>query len=727
MTQQFSRGTAAIHATSDVRVIAGGWARLACLLASVLCSLTTAAGELAKADIERRFQRPLHVGEKLREIPAWPLTSELKPDGGPVGYVFESIDLAPIPGFEGTPINLLVAIDADGKFLDVQVLRQHEPVFLGGLGPLPLAEFVKQYRGKSLKQNIAISSAYGNRDASGDGHRVVLDGVTKATASVRIVNQSVLAAAIAVARARLGFADPGSGAPAAMIKSLPFEPMDFATLVSRGHVQRIAASNADVEKLFAGSEGAGTDELALRAPDENYAEIFVAYLNAPIVGRNLLGDANWEKFKAYLLDDRPAFWIATRGRHALIDESFVPGTPPPRLALVQGELPIELRDTNRDYANSVRLDALNSALILAAPAHAGIDPGRPMDFRFTVSRARGMILPVVTQKQLSLRYVPPAELFDYPPRPLPEWLQAWQGRLPDLIVIGLALALLGGMLLRPRAVSIRPRTLFRFRMGFLAFTLLFIGWHAQGQLSIVQITGAIKSLVAGGGLKSFLYDPVSLLLIAFTLLSLAVWGRGPFCGWLCPFGALQEFIAVAARALRLPQLRMPAGAGRLLARSRYALLALLAGSAALAPAAAENLVEVEPFKTAITVGFQREWPFLAWAIGLLLAGAFVYKFFCRYVCPLGAALTLGGKLRRWNWLPRIDACGQPCQRCRIACKYDAIAPDGAIDYDDCHQCLDCVGIYHDTQRCGPRLLVAKGRSLHIHPAPAPRRRRPPQA
>jgi transcriptional regulator of nitric oxide reductase len=702
-------------------IFAGLAIRLACLLATVLACLPATAGDLARADIERRFQRPLHVGEKLREVAAWPLTSELKPDAGPVGYVFESIDLAPIPGFEGTPMNLLVAIDSEGKFLDVEVLRQHEPVFLGGLGPLPLQEFVKQYQGKSLKQEITVSSAYGNTRSGAGGNRVVLDGVTKATASVRIVNQSVLAAALAVARSRLGFADAGDGAPPAVVKPLPFERMDLATLLQRGYVQRIAFSNADIEKLFAGTEGAGTDERASSHPDETYVEVFVAYLNAPTIGRNLLGDANWEKFRTYMLDDRPAFWVATRGRYALVDDNFVPGTPPPRLALAQSELPVELRDANRDYARLPGFGEFSAALILTAQAHAGLDPGRPMDFQFTISRARGFILPVVTQKQVSLRYVPSTGLFDYPPKPLPEWLQAWQGRLPDLLAIGLALALLGGVLLRPRAVSIRPQILLRFRLGFLAFTLLFIGWYAQGQLSVVQITGAIKSLAAGAGLKSFLYDPVSLLLIAFTLVSLAVWGRGPFCGWLCPFGALQEFVGLAARALRLPQWRMPPRLALLLSRGRYALLALLVGSAAFAPAAAEKLVEVEPFKTAITVGFQRELPFLLWAVGLLLAGAFVYKFFCRFVCPLGAALTLGGRLRRWNWLPRIEACGRPCRKCEIACQYDAIRADGAIDYDECHQCLDCVGLYHDERRCGPQLFYArKGRTIPIRPLNARR-------
>lgn len=681
----------------------------------LLASLPGHGGTLAKADIERRFQRPLHVGDKLREIPAWPLTSELTPDAGPVGYVFESIDLAPIPGFEGTPINLLVAIDSAGRFIEVEVLHQHEPVFLGGLGPLPLQAFVKQYKDKSLKQEISVSSTYGNTRGGASGNRVVLDGVAKATASVRIVNQTALSAALAVARAKLGFA-PGSDSPPATVKDLPFVAMDFPALLAKGYIQRISLSNADAEKLFAGSDGAGVDAEALRDPTGGFIELYVAYLNAPLIGRNLLGDAAWAKLRDYLRDGQPAFWIASRSRYALVNDNFVPGTTPPRLSVKQNGLPIELRDTNRDYASRPGLAGANASLILISPAHAGLDPGRKLDFQLTITRSKGMILPTITQRQVSLVYEPPAELFDFPPKPMPEWLRAWRDRWGDLLLIGAALALLASVLARPRWISREPKRLLSFRLGFLAFTLVFIGWHAQGQLSIVQITGAIKSLVAGAGLGSFLYDPISLLLIAFTLASLAVWGRGAFCGWLCPFGALQEFLGLAARKLGLRSLRLPAKPARLLARARYLLLALLVGSAALAPAAAERMVEIEPFKTAITVGFDREWPFLIWAVGLLAAGLFVYKFFCRFVCPLGAALTLAGRLRRWAWLPRLEACGQPCRKCELVCQYDAIRPDGAIDYDECHQCLDCVGLYHDEGRCGPQLFYArKGRTIPIRP------------
>ena len=137
------------------------------------------------------------------------------------------------------------------------------------------------------------------------------------------------------------------------------------------------------------------------------------------------------------------------------------------------------------------------------------------------------------------------------------------------------------------------------------------------------------------------------------------------------------------------------------------LLAALVAAAAFAPQLAEKGVEIEPFKTAITVGFDRSWPFVAWAVLLLVLGGVYYKFFCRYLCPLGAAMTLGGTLRLLDWLPRRAECGQPCQTCRHRCSYDAIEKSGAIRYDRCFQCLDCVGIYHDAQRCAPLILHRK--------------------
>jgi transcriptional regulator of nitric oxide reductase len=687
------------------------WIALFC----VAHSASSLAGTLSKADIERRFGPPLHVQEKLTEIPAWPLVHEIEGNGAPVGYVFESIDLAPIPGFEGTPMNFLVSIDKKGNFMDVELLHQHEPVFLGGLGEAPLREFVTQYAGRNIKQQFLIAlNAARNRTgpSSGQSFQTTLDGVAKATASVRIVNQSVLGAALEVARAKLGFSARKERGPVAHALPDVYDPVAFADMLKNGMVGRLRLTNAEVEKLFAGTDGAGVDEEALAKPEEVFVDLYIAYLNTPTIGRAILGDAQHKAVIDRNFDNEHLWWIATAGRYPFVDDAFVPGAQSRRLTLAQDGYFLEARDQGFEPSVSVADADLNTSLIFGVFSEAGLDPARPLDLALTITRAKGMILPTLTHKQATLSYAPPKNLFVYPPAPTPEWLLAWQARWLELAIIGAALALLSVILARPRWISVNPRRLQVFRLGFLAFTLLYLGWYAQGQLSMVQITGAIKSLKAGQGLSSYLYDPISLLLIAFTLVSFFVWGRGTFCGWLCPFGALQEFIGKLAQLLRLPQVKIPLAVAKKMEWGRYLVLAVLVGAAFLLPRAGETLNEVEPFKTAITVGFDRTWPFVAYAVALLVAGAFYYKFFCRFICPLGGAMSLGGRLRRWDWLPRRAECGKPCQRCKVVCEYDAIEPTGEIRYDACFQCLDCVGIYHDDRRCVPIMIYDKrGKTL----------------
>lgn len=682
-------------------------------LVAALATLPATAGVLTRADLEQRFAPPLIVGDKADDVPVWPISNALTPDDGPVMWAFESIDVAPLPGFEGTPFNLLIALDARGAFVSVEVLSQHEPVFLGGLGIAPLLDFVRQYSGHNLRESMTVSTIYGRSGARAQGNQVVLDGITKATASVRIVNQTVLTSAVAIARARLGFAAASSSGPPAQARTDVYEPRSFAELRASGAIATLRLSNREVEALFAGSDAAGLDPATRINPDDTYTELYAAWLNAPSIGRAILGDTDYAELMRSLDPGQHAWWVASAGREAFVDDKFVRGTAPRSLILRQGGVPFELRDADLDLLRTPPgAPPLNAALVLNTSPLSGVDPGSAQTFELTLTRSRGAILPDITQRSVEFAYRTPEHYLERPPAPLPEWLQAWQARQVELAVIIAALALLTIALARPRWSGTSAARLTRFRYGFLAFTLIYLGWYAQGQLSIVQLTGAIKTLSAGHNLASFLYDPVSLLLIAFTVVSFFVWGRGTFCGWLCPFGALQEFISHLARLCRIPQKHLYRPLAHALARGRYALLAILIASAAFAPDTAARLVEIEPFKTAITVAFDRAWPYVAYAVALLALGAVYYKFFCRYLCPLGAAMVIGGKLRLQNWLPRRPECGQPCQLCRHTCNYDAIHRDGSIDYNACFQCLDCVAIHHDPQRCVPVVVLRnKGRRI----------------
>jgi len=92
----------------------------------------------------------------------------------------------------------------------------------------------------------------------------------------------------------------------------------------------------------------------------------------------------------------------------------------------------------------------------------------------------------------------------------------------------------------------------------------------------------------------------------------------------------------------------------------------------------------------------------------------VERFYCRYLCALGAALAIPGKLRMFEWLKRYNECGKPCQRCANDCMVQAIHPEGHINPNECLYCLNCQVIYFDDQRCPvmiQRRLKREGRSV----------------
>jgi len=116
---------------------------------------------------------------------------------------------------------------------------------------------------------------------------------------------------------------------------------------------------------------------------------------------------------------------------------------------------------------------------------------------------------------------------------------------------------------------------------------------------------------------------------------------------------------------------------------------------------------VEPFKTAISLRFARAWPYVGYVVVLLGLGLFVERFYCRFLCPLGAVLAVLGRFHAFDWLKRRSECGNPCHICQASCPIAAIAGDGTINMTECFQCLDCQVEYYDDQRCPPLARARK--------------------
>lgn len=297
---------------------------------------------------------------------------------------------------------------------------------------------------------------------------------------------------------------------------------------------------------------------------------------------------------------------------------------------------------------------------------------------------------------------PPASSSATPAAEEPLWVAVWGERKFKIAVLGIGLIVLAFILIFQDWFARRPALLTHVRRGYLLYTLFFIGWYALAQLSVVNVLTFMHAVFHDFRWENFLIDPMLFILWSFVALTLLLWGRGVYCGWLCPYGALQELVQQAAQRFNVRQFEFPDVVHERLWAVKYIILIVLFGISLQSLGTAVVYAEVEPFKTAITMRFQREWPFVLYAVGFIVVSAFNRKFFCKYLCPLGAALAIPGRFRIFDWwLRRRKECGKPCQVCAAQCEVRAIRPTGEINHNECHYCLDCQVTYYSELKCPP--------------------------
>ncbi len=285
----------------------------------------------------------------------------------------------------------------------------------------------------------------------------------------------------------------------------------------------------------------------------------------------------------------------------------------------------------------------------------------------------------------------------------------WKEKGVQLVLILIALAVLIFILFFQDWLVVRTRLFRRIRLAYLIFTVVFIGYYCMAQLSIMNVLAFIQLLIHDFTWETLMIDPLIFMLWGFVAISIILWGRGVYCGWLCPFGAMQELIHKLARKLGIKSYQFPQMVHERLWAIKYIVLILLVGVSLESLATASAMAEIEPFKTALTMKFQREWGYVFYAVVLLVISAFNSKFFCKYLCPLGAGLSFINRFRVFDWLRRRKECGRPCQTCASICQISAIKHTGEIIDTECHYCLECQVDYWDDCLCPPLIEKRKKR------------------
>lgn len=661
-----------------------------------------------------------------------------------LGYVYLNSDFTSAVGYSGKPINLLIGIDTDGVITGIKLVEHKEPIVLVGIPERRIVDAMNTLVGKDMKPV-----------ATGAERPPQVDIVSGATVTVLVMGDSVVRSAVRLIRSgRLGAGGPAARAAAsapAAVRTLDLsksEVRDWQTLLGDGSVRRLSLTVGEVSEAYA---KAGNQEAANNAetadPADTFIDLYVAPVSVPTIGRSLLGDAGYEQLKARLKPDQQAIIVAGEGAYSFKGSGYVRGGIFDRIELLQEGQSTRFRDRNHtrlgDLA-AVGAPALREIALFVMPEDFRLDLTEPWQMQLLVQRNVGArdkaFLTYTLEYTLPDQYLrieqPPASAPSPTPVPPqaqaqgqaptqapaepslndadalaageieePLWLKIWKTNTVSIGIATVALLVLTAIFFFQDALVRRPRTYVWVRRAYLTFTLVWLGWYANAQLSVVNVLTFTNSLITDFNWEFFLAAPLIFILWAAVAAALLFWGRGPFCGWLCPFGALQELTNNIAQWLKVPQITVPWGLHERLWPIKYVIFLGLFGLSLYNVALAEVFAEVEPFKTAIILKFVRDWPFVIYALTLLSIGLFIERFFCRYLCPLGAALAVPGKIRMFEWLKRWPECGSPCQRCAKECPVQSIHPEGFINVNECIYCMHCQELYHDDHRCPHMIQV----------------------
>ncbi|MEY4305214.1 MAG: hypothetical protein RIT52_1389, partial [Pseudomonadota bacterium] len=475
------------------------------------------------------------------------------------------------------------------------------------------------------------------------------------------------------------------------IDRISYAPTDWAGLIAMGAVAEAHLSMTQAAQALAGAK------VPLTPGPGDFLQAWAGVIDPPTVGQNLLGQQGFTKAVGSLPPGGAVLMIMTRGVGSHRGTDWQASGVFNRLLVVQGD--IRWQPTAERYQMVKKLalaDApeMKEISLFALPPE--IDATQPFMLEILSARAaRTGEVSVTTTLPISL----PAAFVIRSDDPEPLWQSIWDAKHPQIAVVVLMLTLLTLILFAQEWITRRPRLWRTGRLMFLSATFLVLGMGLNGQLSVVQVVAFVHSLLTGFRWETFLIEPVIFILWGFTALGMLFWGRGVYCGWLCPFGALQELTNAAAQRLGVRQIAVPQALHERLWVIKYTLFMAILALSFYSMHDAILLAEAEPFKTAISLRFMRAWPFLLFVAALLFAGLFIERFYCRYLCPLGAGLAIPAKLKIFDWLKRRPQCGRECRMCETKCTVGAIDAIGRINANECVLCLRCQVIMNDAAQC----------------------------
>ncbi len=595
-----------------------------------------------------------------------------------VGWVVLSTDVVDVPAYSGKPLVTLVGLNPKGVITGVQVIHHNEPILLVGIPESKLHHFSKFYVGKKATSRVVVG-----RKSPGV---LAVDVISGATVTVLAQNKTILESARAV------------GVAEGVIK---------LSQLTRGHFvasDRLLSWQEMVSKGVWGRLTVTQKQMGVKNPKGNFIDLWYTIADAPQVGRSLLGKLTYAYYMKKLKPGQHLFVVLGNGSDSFKGSGYVRGGIFDRIRIEQGLRELVFRDT--DYKNLTSIETKGAPSFKEGAVFfsrgAQIDPGSPYQMVFLGSRydGKGAFHREFRQFKSTHRLPRTVYKLDGPDPNAPVYVQAWKNKKGDIIFLVSFLLLVMGIFVARRYTTGNKILLKRLHIGVMLTSFVMVGLFMRAQPSITQILTFLEGLIKEFRWELFLSEPLLFLSWIFIAIVSLIWGRGVFCGWVCPYGALTELLHLVGAKLGLKPYELPDKLHRKLRYLRYFLFVGLVVVFLIQPILGEKLAEIEPFKSTFLVyPWQRHWGFFTWWVVLLAVSVVWWRPFCRYVCPMGGALAIFGSFRFSG--PKRRAFCSSCKICTKICEPKAIDEDGTIDPRECLNCMECEANYRSDEICPP--------------------------
>ncbi|MBL8442707.1 MAG: 4Fe-4S binding protein, partial [Zoogloeaceae bacterium] len=499
-----------------------------------------------------------------------------------VGYVFLSTDVVDIPAYSGKPVITLIGMDTKGIITGTRILRHSEPILLLGIPESVLTKFVNQYLGKFVGDKIEIGKS---RD--GDGY-IGLDAISGATVTVIAQNQVIMRSGVAIAR-QVGILKVE---PKPAIRfSAADERLSWAQLVEEGSVRRLAVR---------------PEQVGMPRAAEPYIDMYFGYLNTPSVGKSVLGESGYNSLMGRLKEGEHAIFIVANGTDTFKGSGFVRGGIYDRIQIAQDMDAYTFRDL--DYLNLWGVQAEgapaykeSAIFIIRDPSFSGAFPWNLVFLANKLDQKTGQreFVSFDSEYWVLAKYMeggrPKVVKPDAP------WVRVWKMRALEIslftaLLVAVAVVYAKRDTLTRRSTRKNKWPVNAFKYTAWVLSIGFVGFGLLAQPSITQVLTWFHSLLFQWQWELFLTDPFIFLFWIFIIVTVFLWGRGLFCGWLCPFGSLSELLYKIAGAVGLKrfQFAVPMRLHNRLKWLKYAVFFGLLAVSVFSMGLAEKLAEVEP-------------------------------------------------------------------------------------------------------------------------------------